>query len=37
MTYRAATDPLYDICLVCLQRGHCSGSCPSWKRKETAR
>lgn len=33
MTYRPAT--YYDICLICLQRGHCSASCPRWKKEPT--
>ena len=35
MTHRPAT--YYDPCLICLQRGHCSASCPRWNRKDTAR
>lgn len=34
MTYRPAT--YYDLCLICLQRGHCSASCGIWKQKGIA-
>lgn len=30
----ARTDPIYNVCMICGQSGHCSASCP--KAKEQA-